>query len=146
MAPTDRSYMIRDLWPHMITQRAMPNGGAVWESSRFCIDSTLPAEMRRDIKFRILYTKLQYALSEGIEGMVGVMSPLIWRAVFINSGWPIDHIGEVHTLPSGEKIVAGWIGVKSEYLDRIQEKAGFDLTNQLSPFRHWGRWDMEVAI
>ena len=127
MAPTDRAYMIRDLWPDMVTTMPLPNGGNIWESSRFAIDSTLPAEMRREAKFRILYTKLQYALSLGLDGMIGVMPPLIWRAVFSNSGWPIEHIGDVHILPSGEKVVAGWIDVDVRHLDTIQAKAGFNL-------------------
>lgn len=127
MAPTDRAYMIRDLWPDMITKMPLPQGGMIWESSRFCVDSRLSAEQRREIKFKILHTKLQYALSEGLDGMVGVMPPLIWRAVFVNSGWPIEHIGDVKTLSTGEKVVAGWIDVDSKYLAKIEEKAGFPL-------------------
>jgi acyl homoserine lactone synthase len=139
MAPTDRAYMIRDLWPGMVTKIPLPDGGMIWESSRFAIDSSLPAELRREAKFRILYTKLQYALSLGLDGMIGVMPPLIWRAVFSNSGWPIKHIGDVHVLPSGEKVVAGWIDVDARHLDTIQDKAGFDLhgredLNQRMPF------------
>lgn len=127
MAPTDRAYMIRDLWPDMVTTMPLPTGGAIWESSRFCIDSNLPSEMRREVKFKILYTKLQYALSLGLEGMIGVMPPLIWRAVFSNSGWPIEHIGEIKVLDTGEKVVAGWIDVNAAYLERIESKAGFEL-------------------
>ncbi len=129
MAPTDRAYMIRDLWPDMVSKIPLPDGGAIWESSRFCIDSGLPADLRREVKFRILYTKLQYALSQGIDGMVGVMPPLIWRAVFTSSGWPIEHIGDVKTLHTGEKVVAGWIDVNARYLENLQDRAGFTLSN-----------------
>lgn len=145
MAPTDRAYMIRDLWPDMLEAMPLPNGGPVWESSRFCIDSTLPAALRREVKFRILYTKLQYALSEGLDGMIGVMPPLIWRAVFVNSGWPIRHLGPIKTLPSGEKIVAGWIDVHPSYLETIQERAGFELTESLHNFQLQNRWEKEMA-
>jgi len=124
MAPTDRNYMIRDLWPTMITEREMPNGEGIWESSRFCIDSTLDADLRRQIKLEILQAKIEYALKVDIKGMVGVMSPLIWRAVFINSGWPVDHIGPISQLESGEKIVAGWIHVHPHILSNLRQKTG----------------------
>ena len=47
--------------------------------------------------------------------------------MFSNCGWPIEHLGDVKILPSGEKVVAGWIDVDARHLDTIQSKAGFDL-------------------
>lgn len=122
MAPTDREYMIEDLWPNMVTTMPLPKGASIWESSRFCIDSSLPAAQRQQIKLEILQTKIEYAIAVGMKGMVGVMPPLIWRAVFINSGWPISHIGPVTGLESGEKVVAGWIHVKEEILENLRKK------------------------
>lgn len=126
MAPTDRSYMIRDLWPNIVTKIDLPNGDDIWESSRFAIDSDLPADMRARVKLEILQAKIEYALALGIKGMVGVMPPLIWRAVFVNSGWPIDNIGPVTILESGEKIVAGWINVNHTILANIKNKTGIN--------------------
>ncbi|MEQ1704638.1 MAG: acyl-homoserine-lactone synthase [Rickettsiales bacterium] len=124
MAPTDRAYMIQDLWPNIVTNIHLPNHDDIWESSRFAIDSDLPADMRARVKLEILQAKIEYALALGIKGMIGVMPPLIWRAVFINSGWQIDNIGPVTTLASGEKIVAGWINVNPTILDNIRSKTG----------------------
>ncbi len=122
MAPTDRAYMIRDLWPEMVTSIPLPGDDSIWESSRFCIDSALPAQLRQRVKLEILQAKIEYALAVGIEGMIGVMPPLIWRAVFINSGWPVDHIGPVTGLDTGEKVVAGWIHVEASILTRLRSK------------------------
>lgn len=122
MAPTDRSYMIKDLWPNIVTNIQLPCQDDIWESSRFAIDSDLPADMRARVKLEILQAKIEYALALGIKGMVGVMPPLIWRAVFVNSGWPIDNIGPVTILESGEKIVAGWINVNNSILANIRSK------------------------
>ncbi len=122
MAPTDRAYMIKDLWPTFVTTMPLPCQEDIWESSRFCIDSALPAVKRQQIKYEILQAKIEYALALGIKGMVGVMPPLIWRAVFINSGWPVDHIGPVTELATGEKIVAGWMHVNPEILAKIRLK------------------------
>ncbi len=122
MAPTDREYMIKNLWPDMVTSIVLPNHPDIWESSRFCIDSELAAPMRQRIKLEILQAKIEYALAVGIRGMIGVMPPLIWRAVFVNSGWPVNHIGPVTELESGEKVVAGWIFVKHAILQNLSKK------------------------
>ncbi|HEU5048482.1 MAG TPA: acyl-homoserine-lactone synthase [Rickettsiales bacterium] len=122
MAPTDRAYMIKNLWPDMVTTMELPEGNDIWESSRFCVDRNLPAAMRKLVKLEILQAKIEYALAVGIKGMVGVMPPLIWRAVFVNSGWPIEHIGPVTELASGEKVVAAWIHVNSEILVNLRKK------------------------
>ena len=122
MAPTDRAYMIKDLWPSIITAFPLPGEADIWESSRFCIDSAFPAALRQRIKLEILQAKIEYALAVRIRGMIGVMPPLIWRAVFINSGWPVDHIGSVTVLPDGEKVVAGWIHVNPGILTRMQSR------------------------
>lgn len=122
MSPTDRAYMINDLWPNIVTSIPLPNEEYIWESSRFAIDSALPPDVRQRVKLEILQAKIEYALALNIKGMIGVMSPLIWRAVFVNSGWPITNIGPVTILDSGEKVVAGWINVKPEILSNIRSK------------------------
>ncbi|MEZ5692017.1 MAG: acyl-homoserine-lactone synthase [Rickettsiales bacterium] len=122
MSPTDRPYMIKDIWPGMVTRINMPEEDSIWESSRFAIDSELSASMRQRVKLEILQAKIEFALSLDIKGMIGVMPPLIWRAVFVNSGWPINNIGEVTILDSGEKVVAGWINVNREILDNIKNR------------------------
>jgi N-acyl-L-homoserine lactone synthetase len=125
MAPTDRAYMIKDLWPSMVTAIALPQQADIWESSRFCIDSGCPSPLRQRIKLEILQAKIEYALAVNVKGMVGVMPPLIWRAVFVNSGWPVDHIGPVTELNTGEKVVAGWMHVHSAILVRLRAKTSF---------------------
>ncbi len=122
MAPTDRAYMIKDLWPDLVTELPLPSNTAIWESSRFCIDSSLPSQMRQQVKLEILQAKIEYSLAIGVMGMIGIMPPLIWRAVFINSGWPVDHIGPVAELSTGEKVVAGWIHVNPGILNRLRSK------------------------
>jgi N-acyl-L-homoserine lactone synthetase len=124
MAPTDRAYMINDLWPDLVTKLPLPHQVDIWESSRFCIDSELPAAMRQRVKLEILQAKIEYSLAIGVKGMIGVMPPLIWRAVFINSGWRVDHIGPITELSTGEKVVAAWINVNEEILSNISARTG----------------------
>lgn len=40
-APTDRPYMIKDLWPEMVPENQLPNSMSVWEASRFCVEQAI---------------------------------------------------------------------------------------------------------
>lgn len=122
MSPTSKPYMIETIWPHILTAIPLPHSDAIWESSRFCVDSTLPSDQRQKVKLAILQAKIEYCLAVGMEGLIGVMPPLIWRAVFANSGWPIKHLGSVLTLDTGEKIVPGWIPVHQDILFALESR------------------------
>lgn len=119
-APTDRSYMIKDIWPAIVTKMPLPNSTDVWESSRFAVDKTLDVPTRRQIIGDLVCAGLEFGLNNGIKGYVGVMPPSIWRSVFERCGWPIEKIGPVVTLETGEKIVAGWMEVREEYLENVK--------------------------
>lgn len=40
--PTDRPYMLRDLWPEIVEKIPLPQPLSTWEATRFCVDNTLP--------------------------------------------------------------------------------------------------------
>lgn len=120
-APTDRAYMIKEIWPAIITKIPLPNSTDIWESSRFAVDKTLDAGTRRQIIGDLVCAGLEFGLENNIKGYVGVMPPGIWRSVFERCGWPIEKIGPVVTLDTGERIVAGWMEVRESYLNAVKE-------------------------
>lgn len=120
-APTDRSYMIKDIWPAIVTKMPLPNSDDIWESSRFAVDKHLDAATRRQIIGDLVCAGLEFGLTNGIKGYVGVMPPAIWRSVFERCGWKIEQIGPVITLETGERIVAGWMEVREEYLEAVRQ-------------------------
>ncbi|GAA6213101.1 acyl-homoserine-lactone synthase [Hyphomicrobiales bacterium 4NK60-0047b] len=124
LAPTDRPYMIKDLWPNMVTKIDLPNSMDVWESTRFCIDKEVDSKERAKIKVELLCAALEYGLKNGINAFVGVMPPAIWASVFIRSGWDIELIGDTTILPDNSKVVAAKMPVTKDILDRIKSKNG----------------------
>src|SRR5262249_24491131 len=90
--PTGRPYMIKDMWPEMIEGRSLPQSLSVWEATRFCIDDTLPAEMRRRIKHELVLAFLEFGLKNDIREMIGIMPPRLWENVFVKSGWGITYL------------------------------------------------------
>lgn len=118
--PTSRPYMIEDLWPDLINSIDKPKCESVWEASRLCIDKDLPTVVRRRIQGEILCALQEFGAQNGIEWMIGVMTPLIWRAVFINSGWPIDFLGSKY-LGEKEQISAGRMNISKSILSDLRK-------------------------
>ena len=44
--PTTKPYMLKDVFPHLVSFTDLPSEQSTWEGSRFCIDKNLPVELR----------------------------------------------------------------------------------------------------
>lgn len=120
--PTDRPYMLQDLWPYMVDQ-PLPNSPTIWEGTRICIEKTLPGPERDHIKWSIVLGYLEFGLANGISKYVGVMQNFIWRRVFIQSGWGANYLGE-ERLIDDIKTRAGEVLVSEAALARVRSTVG----------------------
>lgn len=120
--PTDRPYMLSDLWPYM-SDKPLPSSPLVWEGTRICIEKGLPPDLRERIKWEIVLGYLEFGLGNGIEKIIGVMQNFIWRRVFIQAGWDIEFLGE-ERLIDGIKTRAGQGCVSRTTLNKIRRKTG----------------------
>ena len=121
--PTDRPYMLRDHWPNLVTEINLPSTLEVWEGTRFGIDRDLAPDLRRKIVGEIVCAYLEFSLQENIKHIIGIMPPLIWRAIFVRSGWSVRHLGEPRVM-GGDKVVAGIMDVSKEALTNVRRKTG----------------------
>jgi len=122
--PTDRSYMLQEIFPHLVSKTPMPKSYRIWEGSRFCVDSSLPPEMRKRIVQEIILGYLEFGLDQRITRFVGVMYPAYWRNIFIKNGWDVEFLGEPQRSEEGHKIIAGSVRVSSAALSRVREATG----------------------
>lgn len=120
--PTNRPYMLQDLWPHMV-EGPLPASPQIWEGTRICIEKDLPGEQRERVKWSIILGYLEFALANNIEKYIGVMQNFIWRRVFIQSGWGAEYLGE-ELLIDGIKTRAGEVIVTPEALERVRATTG----------------------
>jgi len=125
LAPTDRAYMIKDLWPHIVNKIPLPHSQRVWESTRFCVRNSLDKKLKKRIVAELICSGLEYSLQNGISSHIGVMPPLLWKVVFTNSGWPIEYIGDIARLDDGSKVVAARMPVNNENLHNVYAINGF---------------------
>jgi acyl homoserine lactone synthase len=123
--PTDRPFMLGELWPEMVTKKPLPSSWSVWEGTRFCVDKEFgDAALRRRIISEVVCSYLEYGLLLGMDSIVGVMPPLIWRSVFVKSGWDVEHLGEMKTFQDGSKVIAGELVVSAEKLKEVRRRTG----------------------
>jgi len=134
LAPTDRPYMIKDVWPHMVTKIDLPSSPSIFEASRLCVDHELPGDIRRRVISEMVCAYQQIGLINNLDYMLGVMPPNVWRHVFGKSGWDIEFIGPEITLDTGEVIVAGKMNLSQEILSNILKVTGMEKPSlQITP-------------
>ena len=122
--PTDRPYMLEEIFPHLVTKRPMPKSASVWEGSRFCVDASLDPQMRRRIVRELVVGYLEFGLAHDLTGIVGLMFPAYCRNIFIRNGWDIEWLGETGRSQEGHKIVAGLLPISEEVLRKVRQTTG----------------------
>jgi N-acyl-L-homoserine lactone synthetase len=126
LSPTDRPYMIKDLWPQIVETRELPESPMIWEATRMCIERSYPKEKRDRIHAELLCAMQEFAISRNLTGYIGVAPPGLWKFTFLRYHWPIQFLGETHIIDSKEKIRAGWMDVSEEILNAIKRISGID--------------------
>ncbi len=126
--PTDRPYMLKEAFPHLVTYEDIPTSVDIWEGSRFCIEKSLEANYRKKIIQEIVVGYLEFALEKNIKSIIGVMFPAYWRRIFANSGWDVEWMGDVHKSAEGHKIRAGNLRVSAKTLKNVREITGINYT------------------
>jgi len=119
IAPTNRPYMIKDLWPHTVQFTDIPSDPYVWEATRLFIDKELDKESRKRAHGMILCAYLEFALHWGITSYIGTAPPGLWKYTFIKSGWPVEFVGNATAIDYSEKIITGLMPVTHEILLQV---------------------------
>ncbi len=118
--PTERPYMLEEHFPYLITKRPIPKNSSIWETTRFCVDSSLPPKERKSVLHQLVIAHLEFALQKNIEQIVAVTYPVFWRNIFINSGWNVEWLGDVHKSAEGFKMIAGSLKVSERTLNHVR--------------------------
>ncbi len=125
LAPTDRPYMIKDLWPDMVYTMPLPGGSGIWEATRLGIDQDLPKEQRSGILNELILAYMEAALMLKVEYMLGVMPLWAWEHCFLRKGWPVQFIGPSKQV-DGDGIWAARLDVSEDILENIRSLTGIE--------------------
>jgi acyl homoserine lactone synthase len=69
--PTDRPYMVKDLWPDLVTTMPLPQSQTILEATRFGVDKTVNAALRRTIVNELVVAHAEFAILRGVTGFMG---------------------------------------------------------------------------
>ncbi|MGH1376251.1 MAG: acyl-homoserine-lactone synthase [Alphaproteobacteria bacterium] len=124
--PTTRPYMLEEHFPYLITKTDIPKDIETWETTRFCVDSTLDTAERKRVLHELVVSHLEFALKMNIKNIIAVTYPVFWKNIFISSGWNVEWLGDVHKSDEGFKIIAGRLAVSEEVLTHVRHITGID--------------------
>ena len=122
--PTDRPFMLNEVFAHTVQYQDMPQGKEVLEASRFCVDHELDGTTRRRICQELIIAYLEYGLAHNIKHMIGIMYPAYWNSLFTKLGWDPEWLGDVVTTPDGKTSRAGMVHVSEEALANVRQITG----------------------
>ncbi len=126
ISPTNRPYMIRDLWPDAVKYSELPSSPRVWEVTRLFIDKSLSPEMRRAAHGEMLCAYHEFAQQNGITNYIGVAPPGLWKYTFLKCGWPVEFVGDTLDIGYSEKIIAGMVETTADILENVQRTMGIN--------------------
>lgn len=126
LTPVSEGSMLQDIWPDMVANPDQVFIKNVWEGTRFCIDKTLPPDVRQRICREIVLAYLEFGLINGAQKIVGVMPPAILKRVFGGSGCKYDLLGSEKVIDGGDIIRAASMPVSGEALMLARKTTGIN--------------------
>lgn len=97
LLPTTRAHILDTLFPALCAG-PIPTGPDTFEITRFCLDLSLAAAERRQIRDRLVTALTEHALANAIATYTGVAEPG-WLRQILDFGWEARALGQ--PLPVG---------------------------------------------
>ncbi len=121
--PTDRPYMLKDKFSHMIQFEPAPQSSRVLEGSRICIDKSLPPDQRTRAKNALVLGFYEYGLHYGVDTIIGLMQTLVMRRVYGSSGCEPSPMGETQVI-GDQRCLAAKMTISEQKLKEVRLKLG----------------------
>jgi len=131
LTPIEFGCMLRDHFAELIADPSLFDKPDIWEGTRFCVDSGLPAEKRAGVLNTIAVGYLKFALANGINQIIGLMPTGILYSVFACNGIALERLGGPRPVGEHSKIQTPPLPVTSSLLQSAQDRTG--LSNVLKP-------------
>lgn len=121
LLPTTQPYMLKKLWPDMISGEP-PESDCVWEATRFGCDQTLDEPMRRRVVAEILCAMQEFGIQHGISRYLAVMPPRLLRCVVVKAGCKVNVLGPERML-GNFPAAAAYLAIAPEVLTEVRRRA-----------------------
>ncbi|QDW42154.1 GNAT family N-acetyltransferase [Bradyrhizobium sp. KBS0727] len=125
LLPTTGPTMLADTFPVLLGGQAAPRSERILESSRFCVDTKLAAELAGNGLNRatfILFAAMIEALrAVDADGIVTVTDTRMER-ILRRAGWPLERIAAPHQIGK-TMALAGFLHACDESLEKMYQNA-----------------------
>lgn len=123
LTPTALSCMLSDLWPQLVDDKSLLRSDKIWEGTRYCVDKSVPPQLRQRIVQEMACAYLEFGLGLGLQKIIGLMPTYIYRSVFERQGIEMEYLGPVQ-LVGRHKCRAVAIPIHAQQLNSVRRKTG----------------------
>lgn len=121
--PTTGPNMLRDVFPVLMAGKSVPCSPAIWEISRFAVDTSSRTNgFLGSLTSGMLIGLLQFALAHRLRGYVAVTDTRMERIIH-RSGWEVHRLGPVQQI-GVTKAIAIYVDTNEEILEKVRTKTG----------------------
>ena len=133
LIPTDRPYMLQELWPDLVADGALPHSPHVWEGTRLCVDRGLGPQWRQRIVAELLCGCLEFGLRNEIEHYL-ILAPVhVLKHTYESAGCSIELLGPPSQVDR-DVVAAAKCLVSEEILSAVQARSEIaDPVLQMAP-------------
>ena len=126
LLPTTGPTMLGETFPALLAGNPMPHDPRIWESSRFCLDTTvLPPKSARGVSqgfCELCSGMIEFSLSRGLTHIVTVTDRRVERLAR-TAGWPFTRVGEPRQIDK-VRAVAILLEVSRGALSQVRQSGG----------------------
>lgn len=102
--PTTGPHLIRDVFPHAVTEEPIPVGETIYEFTRwFVVKERVSAEENRRVAGELLVAMLEYGKSIGLTHISLCCDSFFWKTMQ-EMRWDVRRLGPVTRYPEGKAI------------------------------------------
>jgi N-acyl-L-homoserine lactone synthetase len=123
LLPTTGPNMLRDIFPWLVVDAAVPCGERAWEASRFAVigNTTVGEAGLSQATYDLLIGVVGVALANGISTIACVVDVRMER-ILRRAGWPLERLGLARRI--GNTIaIAGQLEVSERVLRQLEARA-----------------------
>lgn len=136
--PTDRPYLLRDVFPDFVTNGELPENPNIWEGTRFGVDRELDAETRQRVIGELLLGCLEFGLGMGVRQYLVLMPLLVLKKIFPRMGCSVELVGPCQRMGK-DMIAPAYCQVSASILQQVRETTG--VTNSVLNISETFDWD-----
>ncbi|MCC2977134.1 autoinducer synthase [Sphingomonas sp. PL-96] len=116
LLPTTRPHLLGDLFP-MLCEAGVPTDRHVFEITRFCLDRSLTAHRRRELRNALVVALVDHAHATGIRAYSAITG-MSWFQQILAFGWRCRPLG-LPQIIQGEMLVAIEITIDADTRPRL---------------------------